>query len=89
MSHSSPATSPPRCRRRGPVHELFEINADIQLEGQFEAAYEAGDNRKVIATDSIKNAVYVLAKENRFEAIEELGLIREVHLPVAPAIAKP
>jgi urate oxidase len=65
--------------RHGQVHELFEINADIQLEGDFEAAYTDGDNRKVIATDSMKNTVYVLAKETTFAAIEPFAMTLARH----------
>ncbi len=65
--------------RSGPVHELFEINADIQLEGDFEPAYRAGDNRNVIATDSIKNTVYVQAKENHFASVEAFALLLARH----------
>jgi urate oxidase len=65
--------------RDGGVHHLFEIDAAIQLEGDFAAAYQDGDNRMVIATDSVKNTVYVLAKENRFASVEEFGLILARH----------
>ena len=65
--------------RAGSTHELFEIDAAIQLEGDFAAAYQDGDNRKVIATDSVKNTVYVLAKEHRFASVEEFGLILVRH----------
>lgn len=65
--------------RRGDVHELFEIEAAIQLEGDFAAAYRDGDNRSVIATDTIKNTVYVLAKENAFDSIEQFALILARH----------
>jgi urate oxidase len=60
-------------------HELFEITANIGLEGDFSAAYTAGDNRKCIATDSIKNTVYVLAKEHPFDSIEQFSLILVRH----------
>jgi urate oxidase len=73
----------------GPVHELFEISADVQLEGDFDAAYLQGDNRKVIATDSIKNTVYVLAKENSFDSVEQFGLILVRHfLATYPQVAR-
>src|SRR3954471_17373883 len=65
--------------RNGPVHELFEIDAAVQLQGDFAAAYEAGDNRGVIATDTIKNTVYVLAKENAFDSVEQFALILARH----------
>jgi urate oxidase len=67
--------------RNGPVHDLFEIDAAIQLEGDFSAAYTNGDNRNVIATDTIKNTVYVLAKENAFDSIERFALVLATHFP--------
>jgi urate oxidase len=75
--------------RTGPVHELFEIDAAIQLEGDFEPAYRAGDNRNVVATDSIKNTVYVLAKERSFDSVEQFALILAGHFPATyPQVAK-
>jgi urate oxidase len=65
--------------RNGPRHELFEIDAAIQLEGDFVPAYTDGDNRQVIATDTIKNTVYVLAKENAFDSVEQFALILGRH----------
>jgi urate oxidase len=56
-------------------HELFEMSVDIRLEGNFAASYERGDNRKIIATDSMKNTVYVLASENDFTSIEDFAEI--------------
>lgn len=66
-------------RDRGPVHELFEIDAAVELEGDFAAAYTDGDNRQVVATDTIKNTVYVVAKENRFDSVEAFGLLLVRH----------
>jgi urate oxidase len=75
--------------RNGPVHELFEIDAAIQLEGDFEPAYRDGDNRNVVATDSIKNTVYVLAKENSFDSVEQFSLILARHfLSTYPHVSK-
>jgi len=65
--------------RNGPRHELFEITANIQIEGDFDAAYCEGDNRNCIATDSMKNSVYVLAKEHAFDSIEQFALILVRH----------
>ena len=61
--------------RTGAVHTLFEIDAAIQLEGDFAAAYTAGDNRQVVATDTIKNTVYVVGKENQFDSIEQFAVL--------------
>ncbi|HEX8913576.1 MAG TPA: urate oxidase [Humisphaera sp.] len=65
--------------RSGSVHHLFEIDAAIQLEGDFEAAYRDGDNRLVVATDTVKNTAYVLAKENDFDSVERFALILAKH----------
>jgi urate oxidase len=61
---------------RGPLrHELAELSVDIMLEGEFADSYLSGDNRKVIATDSMKNSVYVLAKEVDFKSIEDFAIV--------------
>ncbi|HTV49506.1 MAG TPA: urate oxidase [Phycisphaerae bacterium] len=65
--------------RHAERHELMELSADIQLEGDFAAAYTEGDNTKIIATDSLKNTVYVLAKENKFENIETFATLLARH----------
>jgi urate oxidase len=56
-------------------HELMELSVDILLEGDFADSYLTGDNRKIIATDSMKNTVYVLARENDFHSIEQFAQI--------------
>lgn len=55
-------------------HEFIEITVDIELEGDFDAAFTDGDNRAVIATDTCKNTVYALAKDDSLESIESFGL---------------
>ncbi len=55
-------------------HDLFEFDVSVKLDGDFSAAYTEGDNRLVIATDTIKNAVYVVAKEKSFGSAEEFAL---------------
>jgi urate oxidase len=65
--------------RNGSRHELFEIDAAVELQGHFVSAYMEGDNRNVIATDTIKNTVYVLAKENAFDSVEQFALIVARH----------
>jgi urate oxidase len=56
-------------------HELAELSVTIELKGDFTASYVKGDNRNIIATDSMKNTVYVLAKENTFASIEDFATI--------------
>ena len=59
-----------KVRREGDRHEVTEISVDIELRGDFAAAYSAGDNRMVLPTDTMKNTVYALAREEELPAIE-------------------
>ncbi len=67
--------------REGKTHHLAEYSVNVQLTGDFSLAYLGGDNRKVIATDSIKNTVYVLAKENHFTTPEQFAVLMAEHFP--------
>jgi urate oxidase len=44
-------------------HDLKELTVNILLRGDFESCYTDGDNSKVLPTDTMKNTVYVLAKD--------------------------
>jgi urate oxidase len=59
--------------RKGELQELKELTVNIQLEGDFALSYTAGDNSKVVATDSMKNTVYVLAADHPLNDIESYG----------------
>ena len=65
--------------RKGKTHYLAEYSVNVQLTGDFSLAYLGGDNRKVIATDSIKNTVYVVAKENQFATAEDFAILLATH----------
>jgi urate oxidase len=54
-------------------HDVRELTVEIQLEGEFAASYTSGDNRLIIATDTMKNVAYALAKEHSLESIEDFG----------------
>lgn len=49
---------------------IVDIEVAAMLEGDFESSYASGDNTKVVATDTIKNTINVLAKEKLGEEIE-------------------
>jgi urate oxidase len=55
-------------------HELAELTIAIHLEGDFDRSYTHGDNAAVIATDSIKNTVYVLAKAHPIDSPESFAV---------------
>lgn len=59
--------------RQGDRHDLNEVTVAIQLEGDFTAAYTEGDNRLVVATDTMKNTVYALARQHPLTDVESFG----------------
>jgi urate oxidase len=56
--------------RHGERHDLQEITVNIMFEGDFATAHTAGDNSKILPTDTMKNTVYALAKQT--QGIEEI-----------------
>jgi urate oxidase len=55
-------------------HDLLEVSVDIELQGDFARSYTHGDNSALVATDTMKNTVYVLANEHGVPSIEAFGL---------------
>ncbi|EIW52188.1 uricase [Trametes versicolor FP-101664 SS1] len=51
-----------RVVRDGAWHNVFEYNVTALVEGDIEISYTKADNTVVVATDSIKNITYYLAK---------------------------
>jgi urate oxidase len=62
-----------RVTRHADRHDLKELCVAVQLEGDFVASYLTGDNRNIVATDTMKNIVYVLAKKHGIGAVESFG----------------
>jgi urate oxidase len=65
--------------RAGKVHSLKELDVKVMLEGRFHASYTRADNRLVVATDSIRNTVNVLAKTNLGSETEMFGMALARH----------
>lgn len=55
-------------------HNLTEVRVDVALEGDFDAAHVDSDNTDLLATDTMRNTVYALAKDHLEGEIEEFGL---------------
>lgn len=55
-------------------HEIRHISVNISLTGDFDTVHTHGDNTKVLPTDTMKNTVYALAKDQFTASIEEFGL---------------
>jgi urate oxidase len=62
-----------KVERLGSRDEMKDLSLDIQLSGDFAAAYLEGDNRQVLPTDTMKNTVYALARQGPLGEIEEFG----------------
>jgi urate oxidase len=54
-------------------HELRELNVSMFFEGDFADSYLTGSNASVLPTDTMKNTVYVLAKQLRWSDLETFG----------------
>jgi len=52
-----------RVERDGERNSIREMTLQVMLEGAFDLAYTHADNRKVIATDTVKNIVNLVARE--------------------------
>lgn len=62
-----------KVKRHPGHHDFCEWILDILLEGDFESCFVAGDNSKILPTDTMKNTVYSLARTSSAESIEEFG----------------
>src|SRR3712207_6009638 len=62
-----------KARRDTYLHELWDLTVDVALEGDFEAAHVEGDNSRLLATDTMRNADSAVAKDHLAGSIEELG----------------
>lgn len=77
LSHNSYGKSDVRLvkvTRNGQEHHMQELTVKVILSGNFSDTYLTGDNRAVLPTDTIKNTVYVLAKDHPIPSIEEFGV---------------
>jgi urate oxidase len=68
-----------RVDRGAASHVVSDLTAAVRLEGDFEAAHVAGDNSGLVATDTMKNTVYALAKELPGREIEDFALALSDH----------
>ena len=69
--------------RRAGGHDLLDVTVDVGLEGDFGAAYTEGDNAGLLATDTMRNTVYALAKEYPIDDLESFGQRLVEHFVVA------
>jgi urate oxidase len=56
-------------------HEITDVWVDVALEGDFRAAHTDGNNTGLLATDTMRNTIYALARDHLHESIEEFGKV--------------
>ena len=76
-----------KVERHADRHDLFEWSIDVQLSGAFEPAYAVGDNQQVVATDTMKNAVYALAADESLTSPEAFALRLSRHFLTYPQVS--
>ena len=73
--------------RDGERHDLTETRVDVSLTGDFVTAHTEGDNADLLATDTVRNTVYALAKDRLNGVIEDFGLALVDHfLEAGPTV---
>jgi urate oxidase len=55
-------------------HDIDEWTVQILLTGDFETAHTLGDNSKILATDTMKNTVYYVARQSTATSMEAYAL---------------
>ncbi|CAM4369193.1 factor-independent urate hydroxylase [Nocardia ninae] len=68
-----------RIWRQTARHEIRDVNVSTVLRGDFADAYVAGDQRKVLPTDTQKQTAYAYAKQPGLQAIEDYALALAGH----------
>jgi len=65
--------------KQGAVHTIRELEVETLLTLNNHKDYETGDNSDIIATDTQKNTVYILAKQYGIASPEEFGILLANH----------
>src|SRR5205807_6047780 len=74
--------------RKGDRHEIVDLTIDVQLEGAFESVYVEGDNRACLPTDTMKNTVYALARQDPIVHVETFAARLADHFAAKPGVSR-
>jgi urate oxidase len=70
-------------------HELRDLTVDVALSGEFEAAHVRGDNTGLLATDTMRNTVYALARQHPVDSPESFAMALVKHfLDAGPSVRR-
>lgn len=70
--HRDESTTPP-------THTVYELTVCVLLEGNIETSYTEADNSVVVATDTMKQTTYIMAKQHPVNPPELFGSILAQH----------
>jgi urate oxidase len=65
--------------KNGDVETVTEMTVCCLLEGKIETSYTEADNSVVVATDSMKNTIYIKAKEYPVNPLEQFAALLGQH----------
>jgi len=77
-----------KVRRAREAHDIVDLTVDVQIEGAFETVYVDGDNGPCLATDTMKNTVYAMARQDPIEHAEAFALRLADHFAGKQAVAR-
>jgi urate oxidase len=69
-------------------HAIVDLTIDVQLEGAFDAVYVDGDNSACLATDTMKNTVYALARQDPIAHVEAFASRLADHFAGKPGVSR-
>jgi urate oxidase len=80
----------PAGRARGvdTPHEIVDLTIDVQLEGAFHSVYTDADNRSCLPTDTMKNTVYAMARQEPIAHVEVFAVRLADHFASKPGVAR-
>ena len=67
-------------------HEVRDYRVDVALTGDYDAVHIEGDNTGAMATDTMRNTVYAVARQNSFDSPEQYGLQLVDYLLTQPRV---
>jgi urate oxidase len=67
-------------------HEVRDYRVDVALTGDYDAVHTKGDNTGAMATDTMRNTVYAVAKQHDFDSPERYGLQLVDYLLTQPRV---
>jgi len=77
-----------KLRRAHAVHDIVDLTIDVQIEGAFEGVYVDGDNSSCLATDTMKNTVYAIARRDPIDHVETFAMRLAEHFVAGSGVSR-